>query len=332
MEVTVMSLSPKEQQALASMEEGLAGSDPKLASLLATFARLASDEEMPVREKIRASRHRATRRPHRNQSQSQRRGNARRDRTRTGAYLSYGGVGIFIFGMFFFLTVFMQAVWGYSALKTGVAYLPFTAALLIASGAVTQLVPRIGARPLLLAGSAAAAGGLYWLSRISEHDTYTSGVLGPTMIIGAGTALLFVTLSLVALNRVPEADSGVASSLLNTGQQVGGSVGLALLGTVAWTVVAHSIHAQAAVAARAGHPAHPGGPLAAAIYKHALATGFARGFLVAAAIALLTLVINIAAIRVRRADLAGAPQPVPAAPAEPTQPVSAAPADPTQPR
>src|SRR3989442_993956 len=77
MAVTVMSLSPKEQQALASMEDGLAGADPKLASLLATFARLASDEEMPVREKIRATRHRATRRQHRNQSQ--RRGNARRD-------------------------------------------------------------------------------------------------------------------------------------------------------------------------------------------------------------------------------------------------------------
>src|SRR5216684_700342 len=196
-----------------------------------------------------------------------------RDRNRTGAYLSYAGVGIFIFGMFFFLTVFMQAVWGYSALKTGVAYLPFTAALFIGAGAVAQLVPRIGARPLLLAGSAASAGGLFWLSRISEHDTYASGVLGPTMIIGAGAALLFVTLSLVALNRVPEADSGVASSLLNTGQQAGGSIGLALLGTVAWTVVAHSSHAQAAAAAaaaaRAGHPAHPGGPPAAAIYNHA---------------------------------------------------------------
>src|SRR5262245_41401178 len=238
-----------------------------------------------------------------------------RDRTRTGAYLSYAGVGIFIF-----LTVFMQAVWGYSALKTGVAYLPFTAALLLASGAVTQLVPKIGARPLLLAGSAASTGGLYWLSQITEHDTYTSAVLGPTMIIGAGTALLFVTLSLVALNRVPEADSGVASSLLNTGQQAGGSVGLALLGTVAWTVVAHSVHAQAAAAARAGHPPRPGGPLAAAIYNHALATGFARGFLAAAGIALLTLAINPAVIRIRRADLAGPPQPVPAAPADPAQP------------
>src|SRR6185503_976782 len=100
-------------------------------------------------------------------------------------------------------------------------------------------------------------------------------------------------------------------SLLNTGQQVGGSIGLALLGTVAWTVVAHSVHAQAAVAARAGHPVHPGGPLAAAIYNHALATGFARAFLVAAGIAL---------IRVRRADLAGAHQPVPAVPAVPAEP------------
>src|SRR5258708_1277755 len=239
-----------------------------------------------------------------------------RDRNRTGAYLSYAGVGIFIFGMFFFLTVFMQAVWGYSALKTGVAYLPFTAALFTGAGAVAQLVPRIGARPLLLTGSAAPARGPVWLSRIRRHDTGARAVLGPTMLIGAGAALLFVTLSLVALNRVPEADSGVASSLLNTGQQAGGSIGLAVLGTVAWTVVSNSIHAQAAHAARAGHPAHPGGPPAAAIYDPALATGFGRAFLGAARIARLTLIINIAVIRVRRTDLAGA-QPPPAVPAEP---------------
>src|SRR4029077_6932700 len=102
----------------------------------------------------------------------------------------------------------------------------------------------------------------------------------------------------------PEPSTSLASSLLQPRQQLGGAIGLALLGTVAWTVVAHSTHAQAAHAARAGHPVHPGGPLAAAIYTHALATGFARAFLVAAGIALLTLIINIAAIRVRRAALA----------------------------
>jgi hypothetical protein len=92
-----------------------------------------------------------------------------------------------------------------------------------------------------------------------------------------------------------------------------------VLGTVAWTVVANNTRAQAAHTARAGHPVHPGGPLAAAIYDHALATGFGRGFLVAAAIALLTLIINFALIRIRRADLA-AQQPVPAPPARPAQP------------
>ena len=150
-----------------------------------------------------------------------------RDRNRTGAYLIMLGVGTGIFGMFFFLTVFMQAVWGYSALKTGVAYLPLTAAVLAASGAAAQLVPRIGARPLLLAGSAVSAGGLFWLSRITEHSSYASGLLGPILVTGAGLGLLFVPLSLVALSRVREQDSGVASSLLNTGQQVGGSIGRA---------------------------------------------------------------------------------------------------------
>jgi EmrB/QacA subfamily drug resistance transporter len=246
-----------------------------------------------------------------------------RDRNRTGANLIMLGVGTGIFGMFFFLTVFMQAVWGYSALRTGVAYLPLTAAVLAASGAAAQLVPRIGARPLLLAGSAVSAGGLYWLSRIGEHASYTSGLLGPILVTGAGLGLLFVPLSLVALSRVREQDSGVASSLLNTGQQVGGSIGLAVLGTVAWTAVANSIRTQAAhaaaAAARAGHPARPSGALSAAIYRHALATGFARGFLVAAGVMLLALAITIVAIRVRRADLTGAQQPGTVVPAEPAQ-------------
>src|SRR5262245_58502702 len=101
-------------------------------------------------------------------------------------------VGATIFGMFFFLTVFVQAVWGYSALKTGLASLPRTAAILVASGAAAQLVSRVGARPLLLAGSPAVAGGLYWLSRISEHGTYAGAVLGPMLVIATGLGLLFV--------------------------------------------------------------------------------------------------------------------------------------------
>jgi hypothetical protein len=107
----------------------------------------------------------------------------------------------------------------------------------------------------------------------------------------------------------------------HTGQQAGGSIGLAVLGTVAWTVVANSTHAQAArAAAAAARAGHPGGPTTAAIYNHALAAGFGRGFLVAAGIALLTLIINFTLIRIQRADLAGTQPPAPAVPAEPAQP------------
>ena len=189
-----------------------------------------------------------------------------------------------------------QDVWGYSALRTGVAFLPMTAAVLAASAAAARFVPRIGARPLLLAGTAASTGGLYWLSWVTEHGTYASGLLGPMLVTGAGFGLLIVPLSLVALARVAEADSGVASSLLNTGRQVGGSIGLAVLGTVAWTVVADDARAHAAAARTASWQA---------AYRHALAAGFDRAFLVAAGIALLILVVAIAAIRVRRADLSG---------------------------
>ena len=220
-----------------------------------------------------------------------------RQRDRLGANLIMLAIGTAIFGVFFFITLFVQDVWGYSALRTGVAFLPLTVVLLAASGAAAALVPRIGARLLLLAGGAASAGGLYWLSRMTEHGTYAGGLLGPSLMTGAGLGLLFVPLPLVALTRVGEADSGVASSLLNVGRQVGGSIGLAVLGSVAWTVVAGGARTQAAAAPTASRQA---------AYQHALAAGFDRAFLVAAGIALLIPVIAIAAIRVRRADLNGA--------------------------
>jgi len=235
-----------------------------------------------------------------------------RNRNRSGAYLIMLCVGTAMFGMFFFLTLFVQNVWGYSALKTGVAYLPMVGVIMLMAGVSAQLVPRIGARPLLLAGSLIGAGGMFWLSRIDEHSTYVGGLLGPMMVTAAGLGMLFMPLTLVALSKVQDRDAGLASSLLNTGQQVGGSIGLALLGTVAWTVVANSIHAQvkaaAAAAARAGQPIHAaaGGRLPAAIYDHALAVGFSRGFLVSAVIALLGFLVTLVMIRVKRSDLAGA--------------------------
>jgi hypothetical protein len=187
---------------------------------------------------------------------------------------------------------------------------------------VSQLISRIGARPLMLAGAAVAAGGMYWFSHISVHTTYVGGLLGPMLVTSAGFGMLFVPLSLVALNRVRGEDSGVASSLLNTGQQVGGAIGLAALGTVTWTVVSNNIKHQAAqaaaAAARAGQhlPAPKPGTLPASILHQALAVGISRGFEVAAGIAALALLVVVVMVRVRRADLTGAEAPAAAIPAE----------------
>jgi EmrB/QacA subfamily drug resistance transporter len=231
-----------------------------------------------------------------------------RSRDRTGSYLMSLCVGTALFGMFFFLTVFVQTVWGYSALRSGLAYLPMVATIMLGSAVASQLVSRIGARPLMIGGSAIAAGGMFWLSRLTEHSTYAGGLLGPMMVTAAGMGLIFVPMSLVSLAKVPNSDAGVASSLLNTGQQVGGSIGLAVLGTVAWSAVYSSLRSAAAAASH-GAAAHltPAAAKAAqtAAANHALAYGFSRGYLVSAAIALLSLVIALVAIRIKREDLAG---------------------------
>jgi hypothetical protein len=131
---------------------------------------------------------------------------------------------------------------------------------------------------------------------------------------------VFVPLALVALHNVAEQDSGVASSLLNAAQQIGGAIGLALLGTVAWTTVANSVRTQvahaAAAAAKAGRPLpKPGTAPPVSIYDHALTVGFSRAFVVAAGIGVLAVLIAIATIRVRREELSGAaPAPQEAAP------------------
>ena len=252
------------------------------------------------------------------------------DRNRSGAYLIMLCIATGLFGLFFFLTLFIQNVLGYSAIRTGVSYLPFAVGVVVASALASPLVARIGPRPLILAGSAAVAGGMFWFSRLTEHAGYAGQLLGPQLVSSLGLGMVFVPLSLVALHKVAEQDSGVASSLLNAGQQIGGAIGLALLGTVAWTAVADSVRTQvahaAAAAAKAGRPLpKPGTPVPASIYRHALATGFSRGFLVAAGIALLALLIGIVTIRVSRRDLAGAtPEPQQAAP-QPAAPRPAVP-------
>jgi EmrB/QacA subfamily drug resistance transporter len=250
------------------------------------------------------------------------------DRNRSGAYLIMLCVATGLFGLFFFLTLFIQNVLGYSAIRSGIAYLPFAVGVVTASALASQLMPRIGARPLILAGAAAVAGGMFWFSRLAEHAGYAGQLLGPQLVSSFGLGLVFVPLALVALHNVADQDSGVASSLLNTAQQVGGAIGLALLGTVAWTTVADSVKTQvahaAAAAAKAGRPLpKPGTPPPASIYDHALTAGFSRAFVVAAGIGLLALLIAIATIRVSRQELLGA---VPAPQESAPQPAASQPA------
>jgi predicted MFS family arabinose efflux permease len=222
-------------------------------------------------------------------------------RNRTGAYLISLCIGTALFGMFFFMTLFVQQVWGYSPVHTGIAYLPMVAMIVVGAALSSQLVARIGARPLMTVGPLFAAGGMFWMSRVTELSTYAGGLLGPMMLTGLGMGLTFVPLSLVALAKVPNKDSGVASSLLNTGQQVGGSIGLAILGTVAWSAVASNT--KSAIAAT--HGAHLTTAAQTALSNHALAYGFGRGYLVSAGISLLAVIIAVAMIRIKRADLAG---------------------------
>jgi EmrB/QacA subfamily drug resistance transporter len=206
-------------------------------------------------------------------------------RDRTGAYLISLCIGTAVFGMFFFMTIFVQTV----------------SLIMVGAGLASNLVARIGARPLMTVGPLFAAVGMLWLSRITEHSTYAGGVLGPLLLTGLGMGLTFVPLSLVALAKVPNKDTGVASSLLNTGQQVGGSIGLAILGTVAWSAVASNTKS----AITATHGAHLSATAQTALANHALAFGFGRGYLVSAGISLLAVVIALVMIRLKRSDLAG---------------------------
>jgi len=237
-----------------------------------------------------------------------------RNVSRTGGYVVMLCLATAMFGIFFFLTIFVQEVLGYSALRSGLAFLPFAVAIVLMSGVMSRLVARTGPRPLMIIGSALTAGGMYWLSHLSVHTSYLTGILIPMMVTAAGLGMLFVPISLVALTKVEPHDAGVASSLLNTGQQVGGAIGLAALGTVTWSAVAGSIKSQAAAAAaaaaRAGHPLpapKPGAAVPTSILHEALVTGISRGFVVAAGIAALALVIVIFTIRLSKDDIAATP-------------------------
>ena len=157
------------------------------------------------------------------------------ERNRAGSYLGSLVVGAGLFSMFLFLGLYLQVILGYSPLKSGFAFLPFTGGIIIFAGIASQLLPKFGPKPLMVPGLLAAAGGLLFLTRITPETSYTTHVLPALFIISSGMALVFIPLTSTSLHAVSSHDTGVASAMLNTSQQIGGSLGTALLNTVAAT-------------------------------------------------------------------------------------------------
>ncbi|WP_431955887.1 MFS transporter [Nocardia lijiangensis] len=151
---------------------------------------------------------------------------------RGGALLAALLIPIAMFAMFLFLSFYFQVTLGYSPLKAGVAFLPFPAGIAVSAGITSALLPKLGPRPLMVAGAALGVVGLIWLAQLSYGDSYAAGVLPAQVLIALGMGPLFVGMQAVALHRVDDADAGVASALLNAAQQVGGAVGTALLTTI----------------------------------------------------------------------------------------------------
>jgi EmrB/QacA subfamily drug resistance transporter len=180
-----------------------------------------------------------------------------------------------LFGMFFFLTLYLQQVLGYSALKTGVAYLPLSAAIITASALASRFVDRFTPKPVLVAGLTISAAGFLVLTRVTGHGDYGSHILPASLILGTGLGMTFVPITISATNGVAGADSGLASGLLNTTQQVGGSLGLAILSSVSTSRVTSALQ--------------DGSPLPVA-----LTHGFKGAFAVAGGLCVLGIVVAIA--------------------------------------
>jgi EmrB/QacA subfamily drug resistance transporter len=172
-------------------------------------------------------------------------------------------IGVSLFGMYFFLSLFLQQVAGYSPLKGGIAFFP--AGLFTLFGALlgTRLVARLGPRRQLLIGPLLAAAGLFWLTALTANAGYWSHVFGPLVLVGVGLGLSFVPMTIAATSGVPVHQAGLASALINTTRQMGGAVGLAVMATIAASAASHHGASAGSVA-------------------NALTNGYDRAFLISA--------------------------------------------------
>ena len=193
------------------------------------------------------------------------------DRTRGSAYFAVAVGVVAMLGMLLLLTYYLQVVKGYSPVRTGVAFLPLTGAVLVSAGGIaSRLVPRVPPRVLMVPGLLLAASGLAWLWGLDAGTSYAAGPLPAELLVGLGMGIVMAPAMNYATHEVSAADSGIASATANTAQQVGGSIGVALLNTVATSTTASYIASRGVR-----------NPL---VLRDGLVHGFAQGFLVAALI------------------------------------------------
>lgn len=166
------------------------------------------------------------------------------DRNRGGSFITSLLVGVAIFGMFLFLTYYMQGTLGFSALTSGFAFLPFSAGVILSAGLASKLLPIFGPRPVMSGGLVLATLGMGWLTQLGVDTSYVTHVLPSEILLSVGMGLVFVPLSSTALTGVGPHDAGVASAMVNTTQQVGGSLGTALLNTIVASTTAAFIAAN----------------------------------------------------------------------------------------
>jgi predicted MFS family arabinose efflux permease len=191
------------------------------------------------------------------------------DRARGGAYLSIALAGAGVFAVFLFLTYYLQQNLGFSPVKTGLSFLPLTAVLVLTSTTVqTKVLYRTGARPLVATGMTLGVIAMLLLTRLAPNASYTSHVLPSLLVIGLGMGCIFAPAFSTATLGVDQSEAGVASAMVNTSQQVGGSVGTALLST---------LFASSAAAFASSHVGTPGLQNAAAIHGYTTAFSWAAG-------------------------------------------------------
>ena len=219
------------------------------------------------------------------------------ERNRGGSYLVGLMIGTALLAFFLFLTFYLQQILGYSALRSGVAFLPFTVGIGIGVGLSAQLATRLRPGLLIAIGLVVAAGGLALLTRIGVDTSYWTYVLPPVVLISLGLGLTFGPVQSTALFKVDGADSGVAGAMVNTTQQIGGSVGTALLNT---------IFANAVTGYLADRPGTPS-PLDAQL---AAIQGYATAFWIGAGILVASALVAIVLITATRAEAAAAAEAV----------------------